>query len=96
MLLQTPNFILSFGKPASENQGTVMMGQLLWSGNFKMDYEIDSYKNLRLIAINPFASEYSLQPNQVFRTLLYYTPYPIMGQEKRAEIFMIRPENADC
>ncbi len=74
MLLQTPNFILSFGKPASENQGTVMMGQLAWSGNFKMDYEIDSYKNLRLIAgINPFASEYSLQPNQVFKTpaLLY-------------------------
>ena len=68
MLLQTPNFILSFGKPASENQGTVMMGQLAWSGNFKMDYEIDSYKNLRLIAgINPFASEYSLQPNQVFK-----------------------------
>ncbi|HSD07007.1 alpha-galactosidase [Flavobacterium sp.] len=69
MLLQNPNFILSFGKPASENDGTVMLGQLAWSGNFKLDYEIDSYKNLRLIAgINPYASEYLLQPNEVFKT----------------------------
>ena len=69
MLLQNPNFILSFGKPKSENEGTVMLGQLAWSGNFKLDFEIDSYKNLRLIAgINPYASEYYLQPNEVFTT----------------------------
>ena len=69
MLLQTPNFILSFGKPASENEGTVMLGQLAWSSNFKLDFEIDSHKNLRLIAgINPFASEYSLDPNETFKT----------------------------
>ncbi|SHL71364.1 alpha-galactosidase [Flavobacterium flevense] len=69
MLLQTPNFILSFGKPASENEGTVMLGQLAWSSNFKLDFEIDSHKNLRLIAgINPFASEYSLAPNETFKT----------------------------
>ena len=69
MLLQTPNFILSFGQPASENEGTVMLGQLAWSSNFKLDFEIDSHKNLRLIAgINPFASEYSLAPNETFKT----------------------------
>lgn len=69
MLLQTPNFMLSFGKPASENEGLVMLGQLAWSGNFKLDFEIDSYKNLRLITgINPFASEYALAPNTVFKT----------------------------
>lgn len=69
MLLQTPNFILSFGKPASENEGGVMLGQLAWSSNFKLDFEIDSHKNLRLIAgINPFASEYSLTPNEIFKT----------------------------
>ena len=69
MLLQTPNFIISFGKPASENEGTVMLGQLAWSGNFKLDFEIDSHKNLRLITgINPFASEYALVPNETFRT----------------------------
>jgi alpha-galactosidase len=69
MLLQTPNFMLSFGKPASENEGNVMLGQLAWSSNFKLDFEIDSHKNLRLIAgINPFASEYSLAPNVIFKT----------------------------
>jgi alpha-galactosidase len=69
MLLQTPNFMLSFGKPASENEGTVMLGQLAWSSNFKLDFEIDSHKNLRLIAgINSFASEYALAPNETFKT----------------------------
>jgi alpha-galactosidase len=69
MLTQTPNFMVSFGKPASENEGSVMLGQLAWSSNFKLEFEIDSNKNLRLIAgINPFASEYSLAPNVVFKT----------------------------
>ncbi|MBZ5859311.1 alpha-galactosidase [Flavihumibacter profundi] len=69
MLLQSPNFILSFGKPASENEGTVMLGQLAWCGNFKLDFEVDSYRNLRFIAgINPYESEYTLQPNQSFKT----------------------------
>ena len=74
MLLQTPNFILSFGKPAAENEGTVMLGQFAWSGNFKLDFEVDSYKNLRFIAgINPYESEYSLPADQIFKTpsLLY-------------------------
>jgi len=69
MLLQTPNFMVSFGKPASENEGSVMIGQLAWSSNFKLDFEIDSHKNLRLIAgVNPFASEYALAPNEIFKT----------------------------
>ncbi|RZK87610.1 MAG: alpha-galactosidase, partial [Hymenobacter sp.] len=34
MLLQTPNFILGLGQPAAENEGTVLVGQLAWSGNF--------------------------------------------------------------
>ena len=69
MLTQTPNFMVSFGKPASENEGSVMLGQLAWSSNFKLEFEIDSNKNLRLIAgINPFASEYSLAPNEIFKT----------------------------
>ena len=41
MLLQNPNFILSFGKPASETEGTVMLGQLAWSSSFKLDFEVD-------------------------------------------------------
>lgn len=75
MLLGTPNFILSFGQPAHENSGPVMLAQLAWSGNYKLDFEIDSYQNLRLITgINPYASAYTLRPGQRFKTpSLIYT-----------------------
>ena len=69
MLLQSPNFILAFDGPAAEDQGSVILGQLAWSGNFKLEYEVDSYENLRFIAgINPYASEYLLERGQVMRT----------------------------
>lgn len=69
MLFQHPNFILSVGKPAAENEGDVILGQLAWSGNFKLEYEVDAYNNLRFIAgINPYASEYTLPANQTFKT----------------------------
>ena len=69
MLLQTPNFVLGLGQPATENEGTVLVGQLAWSGNFKLDFEVDSYQNLRVLAgINPTASAYRLPAGQVFKT----------------------------
>ncbi|MEO8472825.1 MAG: alpha-galactosidase [Chryseolinea sp.] len=69
MLLQSSSFILGIGGPASENSGDVMLGQIAWSGNFKVEFEVDAYHNLRLLAgINPFASEYTLPPNQTFKT----------------------------
>lgn len=86
MLLQTPNFILSFGKPAMENEGTVMLGQLAWSGNFKLDFEVDSYKNLRFIAgINPYASEYALPAGETFKTpsLIYAISHKGTGEASR-------------
>ena len=75
MLLGTPNFMISFGQPARENSGPVMLAQLAWSGNYKLDFEIDSYQNLRLITgINPYASAYTLRPGQRFKTpSLIYT-----------------------
>ncbi|WOK04474.1 alpha-galactosidase [Imperialibacter roseus] len=86
MLLQSPNFILSFGQPASENDGLVMLGQLAWSGNFKMEFEVDPYENLRFISgINPYASEYSLVPNQTFKTasLIYAVSNNGTGEASR-------------
>lgn len=69
MLLQSPNFILSFDQRASENEGKVLLGQLAWSGNFKLDFEVDTYDNLKFLAgINPYNSAYSLPANQVFKT----------------------------
>lgn len=86
MLLQTPNFILGLGQPATENEGTVLLGQLAWSGNFKLEYEVDSYQNLRFLAgINPFASAYSLPAGQVFKTpaLLYAVSTHGTGEASR-------------
>ncbi|PRY22947.1 alpha-galactosidase [Spirosoma oryzae] len=69
MLLGTPNFMVAFDKPAQENSGMVMLGQLAWSGNYKLDFEIDSYQTLRLIAgINPYASAYTLPTGKSFTT----------------------------
>lgn len=68
-LFQPPTFSLSFGRPATEEEGTVLLGTLGWTGNFKIDFEKDNYKHLRLIAgINPFASEYRLMPSKSFQT----------------------------
>jgi alpha-galactosidase len=69
MLLQSPSFILSLDKSLSEQEGMVVLGQLAWSGNFKVEFDVDVYENLRIIAgINPYASEYSLNPDQIFKT----------------------------
>jgi alpha-galactosidase len=86
MLLGTPNFIVSFDKPAEENSGTILLGQLAWSGNYKLDFEIDSYKNLRLIAgINPYASAYTLGAGKSFKTpsLIYTVSDNGTGQASR-------------
>ncbi|MEP7108260.1 MAG: alpha-galactosidase [Ferruginibacter sp.] len=86
MLLGTPNFIVSFGGPAKENSGTVMLGQLAWSGNYKLDFEIDSYKNLRLITgINPYSSAYELPAGKTFKTpsLIYTLSDNGTGQASR-------------
>jgi len=68
-LYEHPVFILSFDNPATENEGKVLLGTLAWSGNFKMDFEVDAYHNLRLIpGINSFQSEYPLATGKEFKT----------------------------
>jgi alpha-galactosidase len=68
-LFAPPTFQLAFDRPATEDEGKVLLGQLAWSGNFKIDFEMDSYHHLRLMAgINPHASEYPLAANEEFKT----------------------------
>jgi alpha-galactosidase len=68
-LFEPPTFMVSFNKPATEDEGNVLLGQLAWSGNFKIDFEVDSHNGLRLIAgINPYASAYSLAAAKDFQT----------------------------
>ncbi|MGH2622123.1 MAG: glycoside hydrolase family 36 N-terminal domain-containing protein, partial [Sphingobacterium sp.] len=68
-LFQSSYFALAMDEPMSEDKGTVLMGGLEWSGNFRVDFEKDPQDNLRIIAgINNYASHYQLQPNTPFQT----------------------------
>ena len=74
-LYEPSMFAVSVDKPATEDEGKVLLGALEWSGNFKIDFELDVADNLRLIAgINNAAAEYHLKPNEEFATpALVYT-----------------------
>lgn len=62
-------FMVSLDKPATEDEGKVLYGALEYSGNFRVDFEVDYQDNLRIIAgINNYASPYSLQPGEEFTT----------------------------
>ncbi len=76
-----PSFMISFDRPATEDEGKVLLGTLAWTGNYQIGFEIDSYHNLRLIGgINPFASEYTLKPGQEFKTPSFITTYSEHGK----------------
>jgi alpha-galactosidase len=66
---QTQAFFLSLNKPSTETDGEVIAGTLAWTGNYKYTFEIDQRNGLRVRSgINSFASEYFLQPAEVFTT----------------------------
>jgi alpha-galactosidase len=68
-LLGSQNFMLSLDGRASEDNGTVLLGQLAWNGNYNIEFEIDAYKNLRLTAgINAYQSVYELSPKESLET----------------------------
>ena len=64
-----PFFEVGLDQPVNEHQGTVLMGTLGWTGNFRFTFEVDNVGNLRVIpAINPYASNYELKAGEVFST----------------------------
>ena len=64
-----PFFEIGLGQPVDENHGTVLMGTLGWTGNFRFVFEIDNVGNLRVIpGINPYASNYELKKDEIFVT----------------------------
>jgi len=68
-LFQPPVFMVSLNKPSAEDDGEVLYGNLEWSGNYRMDFEVDPINNLRLIAgINNYAADYHLKPGVDFIT----------------------------
>jgi len=68
-LLMSSYFAIGMDKIWNETQGTVLLGGLDWSGNFRIDFEKDPQDNLRIIAgINNYASHYALKPKTPFVT----------------------------
>lgn len=64
-----PLFAVTLDGPMSETEGEVLLGTLAWTGNFRFTFEVDQNNGLRILSgINPFASEYSLRPREIFRT----------------------------
>jgi alpha-galactosidase len=80
-MYQTPVFFLSLNEKSDETNGELIAGTLGWSGNFRFLFEVDEKGSLRVISgINPFASEYSLQPGKPFKTPSFIFTYSNHGK----------------
>ncbi|UCJ09126.1 alpha-galactosidase [Chitinophaga pendula] len=65
----SPFFTVGLGDTPREQEGQVLMGTLGWTGNFSFTFEVDNEHNLRVVSgINPYASDYTLEPGKVFTT----------------------------
>lgn len=64
-----PFFEIGLNQPSQEQQGTVLMGTIGWTGNWRYTLEVDNNHLLCLLpGINPTASEYTLKPHTEFST----------------------------
>ncbi|GAA0546138.1 alpha-galactosidase [Chitinophaga japonensis] len=82
-LFQPSVFMVSLDRPATEDEGSVMYGALEYSGNFRVDLELDPEDNLRIMAgINNYASDYTLAPGETFTTPAFL--YTFSGEGKGA------------
>ena len=80
-MYQTPVFFLSMDERSGENRGDLIAGTLGWSGNFQFLFEVDEKNSLRVISgINPFASEYSIQPGKSFKTPSFIFTFSNQGK----------------
>ncbi|MDO7744096.1 MAG: alpha-galactosidase, partial [Pedobacter sp.] len=80
-LFQPSVFMISMDKPATEDEGNVLYGALEYSGNFRVDLEVDYQDNLRIIAgINNYASPYTLKANEIFTTPAFLYTFSDQGK----------------
>lgn len=78
---QTQTFFLSLNELSTETSGECVAGTLAWTGNFRFTFEVDQRNGLRIISgINPYASEYYLQPNETFTTPAFIFTYSSDGK----------------
>lgn len=66
---ENPSFMVSLNLKPNPNDGEVILGALAWSGNFKINFELDECNTLNIVSgINPFSSSYKLMPKEQFST----------------------------
>jgi len=63
-----PSFILSMDGVPQENSGRVLAGSLEWSGSFQFAFDNNAEGVRALCGINPFSSQYYLNPGETFVT----------------------------
>ncbi len=72
-MMAQPFFEVGLGGPVRENEGTVLMGTLGWTGNFRFCFEVDNQHVLRVVSgINHDASSYLLKRGEAFRTADFF------------------------
>ncbi|WP_225974574.1 alpha-galactosidase [Arachidicoccus ginsenosidivorans] len=80
-LFQPPVFMIALGQKAREDAGKVIYGSLEWSGNFRVDLELDNLNNLRVIpGINNYASSFDLPKDSLFTTAKFLYTFSDRGQ----------------
>jgi len=80
-LFQPSVFMVSLGKPATEDQGSVLYGAMEWSGNFRIDLEMDYQDNLKIIAgMNNYASPFTLKAGEIFTTPAFLYTFSDQGK----------------
>jgi len=80
-LFQPSVFMVSLGKPATEDEGSVLYGAMEWSGNFRIDLEMDYQDNLKIIAgMNNYASPYTLKAGETFTAPAFLYTFSDQGK----------------
>lgn len=83
-----PAFMLSLNQQAAEKSGEVIGGTLAWPGNFQFSFEVDNMDKLRVLSgANPYASEYTLEKNEIFKTPSFLFTYSNEGTGKMTRNF---------
>ena len=69
MRFRMPSALIALNQKSAEDQGAVYGGSLAWSGSFSLALEVDPANRLRAVCgINPFGSQFTLEPGKVFTT----------------------------
>uniref|UniRef100_UPI002AAC19A1 alpha-galactosidase n=1 Tax=Parabacteroides goldsteinii TaxID=328812 RepID=UPI002AAC19A1 len=87
-MFNSPFFLLALNEESKENEGEVLFGTIGWTGNFRFTFEMDNLNNLRILSgINNYASEYSLKPQDIFRTPEFIFTFSAEGKGKASRDF---------